>query len=71
MYIAPPGFGYIYNEKGEMQPPDNKLDRLKYEQVIIRAEREDDPSISCLAMLILIEKTSNEDQNNEGEESPK
>jgi len=57
MYIAPPDFGYICNEKGEMQLPDNKPDRLSYEQVIIRAEREDDPSISCLAMIILIEKT--------------
>jgi hypothetical protein len=69
MYIAPPGFGYIYDEKGEMKPPDNTLDKLKYEQVIIRAEREDDPSISSLAMLILIEKDRSEDPNNEGEES--
>jgi hypothetical protein len=57
MYIAPPDFGYICNEKGEMQLPDNKPDRLSYEQVIIRAEREDDSSISSLAMIILIEKT--------------
>ena len=65
MYIAPPERGYVYDKEGTLKqytPPDNQpnshdapqISDAPYRQVIIRAEREYESSVSSLALVILI-----------------
>ncbi|MDJ0903021.1 MAG: hypothetical protein QNJ55_29895 [Xenococcus sp. MO_188.B8] len=59
MYIAPPKKGYVYDELGNLKKPDQdeifKAQEVPiYQQVIIRAEREYESSVSSLALVILI-----------------
>lgn len=58
MYIAPPAPGYSYDGEGKIiildqDKPDKDKNDAIYKQVIIRAEREDDASISAISLVRL------------------